>query len=135
MRTGSFCFFVCYQINSYSLFSAYQYGSMNTSWIFFSDEEAWFISHCPLPYCRSRTLIRVGFSFQIRRPGIYATAPSPIVSHVHKIAPVYTRVRMVRYSGIHHRKYTVQHTHVKPVDRLAAKVRRLVPSPILLLLP
>ena len=41
---------------------------------------------------------------------------------------------MVRDCGIHHRKFTVRHTHVEPVDRPATKkVRMLVPFPILLL--
>ena len=62
LSTGSFCFFVCCQIKSYILFSVYQYSNMNTSRIF----------------------------FQIRRPGLHATAPYPIVSRVRKTAPMYT---------------------------------------------
>ena len=52
--------------------------------------------HCPLPYCQSRTLVRVGFSFQIRRPGLYTTAPNPIVSRVRKISPMYTVVPVLK---------------------------------------
>ena len=57
--------------------------------------------------------IQVGFSFQIRRPGLYTTTPYPtIVSRVRKIAPMYTWVRMVRDCGVQYSKYTVGHIHV-----------------------
>ena len=59
LRTGSFCFFFCCQINSktHSLFSVYQSSSMNTSRIF----------------------------FQIWRPGLYATALYLVVIRVRTI--------------------------------------------------
>ena len=47
--------------------------------------------------------------FQIRRPGLHATAPYPIVSRVRKTAPMYTWVRMVRDCGVHYSKYAVGH--------------------------
>ena len=73
--------------------------------------------------------------FQIRRPGLHATAPYPIVSIVRTIAPIilgileYVWYEIVAYITASTPLATSM--SLKPVDRPSTRARILVPFPLL----
>ena len=90
-------------------------------------------------YSSTAVRIRVGFSFQVRLPGLYDITPSPIVSRVRTIAPIISCIlECVWYEIVAYitaRTPLATSMSLKPADLSSTKARIFVPFPTLPVLP